>query len=150
MAQGVNDIVEYLEPLTQRSDFRRSRLAVLRDGTTIPVLDLLARAKFKSWEEEQFPFWLDGNYLNESSSNVGLATKSSNGGAQRRSAYGVPAGTKEYMKRWREANRDKQRAAQARYAEKQKRVLEIAQEHAEEDPVLSRLLRAVGEEGGDK
>jgi hypothetical protein len=142
---------EFLEPLTARSDFKKSRIAVMHDGTTAPVLDVLARRKYATgWEEDQFPFWVDGNYRNEMLANVGLATKASNGDARRRSAFGVPAGTKEYMKRWRAANRDKMKAAQQRYADKQKRVLEVAAEHASEDPVLARLLRAVTEdEGGE-
>jgi hypothetical protein len=135
---------EFLEPLTRRSIYRRSRLAVLRaDGSTMPVIELLAVAKFKHWEEEQFPFWIDGDYRNETLANVGLATRAAGGVSRPTSSLGVPAGTKEYMRLWRERNRSRVRETQQRYAAKQKAVLSRVREAAIADPVLEKLLRAV-------
>jgi hypothetical protein len=139
----VLDLVkEFLEPLTRRSAFKMSRLAVLVDGSTIPVLDLLAKKKFGTWEEDQFPFWVDGDRTNETLSNVGLATKASSGAGRTRSALGVPAGTKEYMKLWRERNKEKVKAAQTKYTEKRRAVLESVVTASERDPILERLLAA--------
>ena len=135
---------EFLEPLSRRSTFRSSRLAVLHDGSTTPVLELLARRKFPSgWSEEQFPFWLDGDRTNETLENVGLATRASTGRSGRqRSALGVPSGTKEYMRRWREANRERVHASQNRYTEKRRNVLAAVEAAAENDPLFSKLVSA--------
>lgn len=134
---------EFVEPLTRRSVYRRSRLAILNDGTTMPVLELLAREKFMKWEEDQFPFWVDGDYHHEVPENVGLATRSSNGETRQRSSLGVPAGTKEYMKRWRERNKERVQASQRQYAAKRREVLSRVQSVAHTDPVLEKLLKAV-------
>jgi hypothetical protein len=57
-----------------------SRLAVLVDGTPCPVLLLLAQQVFdvspEGWSRlGLFPFWLDGNALNEVPENIGLAQR---------------------------------------------------------------------------
>lgn len=142
---------DFVEPLTERNAFRASRLAVLHDGTTKPVLDILAAKRYpEGWDEDQFPFWVDGNRRNEMLENVGLATRSSTGNAARRSSYGVPAGTKEYMRLWRAKNREKLRASQKRYADRQRNVLDAAIAAAEDDPILAKLLRATQKsEGGE-
>lgn len=143
----------FIEPLSKRSAFKMTRLAVLEDGSTVPVLELLARRRFpQGWAEEQFPFWIDGDRTNETLGNVGLATRASSGSKRTRSAFGVPAGTKEYMKLWRASNRDRVRASQHRYMMKQKESLAAAVEVAAQidDPLLSKLLTAVKGKGGDE
>lgn len=69
--------VDFLEPISGigRLSFTTSRLAVLADGTTVPVLHLLARQKFGEWSASRFPFWVDGNFRNETLANVDLAAK---------------------------------------------------------------------------
>lgn len=135
----------FVDPLTKRSAFKMTRLAVLTDGTTKPVLDILAERRFTTWDEDQFPFWIDGDMTNETLVNVGLATRSSNGTRRVRSSFGVPAGTKEYMKKWRAANKDRVKASQKKYSDKQRDALAAAVEVAEqtEDPLLAKLLTAV-------
>jgi hypothetical protein len=64
---------DFLPPLAGRTPFTESRLAVLPDRTTVPVLFLLAVRK-GGWDPEtHFPFWLDGDSTNETLSNVGFA-----------------------------------------------------------------------------
>jgi hypothetical protein len=160
--------VRFVEPISQRSPLTASRLAVLADGTTMPVLALLAREKFGGFaESERFPFWIDGNYLNEMLSNVDLATRTKRNAApkrRRRSAkasYGAPSGTPEYMRAWRVAHRDSVQAAQRRYNKRRrdgltgvaKQVLPSAKpaeppsltELVEDDevPAIARLAEAV-------
>ena len=105
-----------LDPVTKRRRYVTSRLAVMTDGTTVPVLRLLARERFGEWDEKAFfPFWTDGDWRNETFVNVELCAV---GKERELSAYGVPAGTKEYFQRYREANRDKVQSAQRTYRRK--------------------------------
>jgi hypothetical protein len=140
----------FTEPIGKKSPYKTSRLMVLEDGTTMPVLTFLAKAKFTSWDEDQFPFWIDGNYKNEIPENVGLAT--SLGGRSKklrrpRSAYGVPAGTKEYMRAWRAAHKDSVKASQKKYTDKQRLVLERFAAGPTGTSVLAKLEAAIEEEG---
>ena len=75
--QFIEEIVkEYLPPLSLRSNFTSSRLAILKDHTTKPVLTLLAEKKFGEWNrDDAFPFWIDGDPTNETLSNVALAQR---------------------------------------------------------------------------
>jgi hypothetical protein len=132
---------EFLEPVGRRSPYTASRLAVLQDGSTMPVLQLLAERKFGKWEEEYFPFWVDGNRRNETLGNVDLATRASRVAKRARRArnsFGVPAGTKEYMKKWRAANKDKVRTAQSQYATRRRSALHSASDALEAvgDPLV--------------
>ena len=116
----------FIEPLTSsRSVWAKSRLAVLADGSTVPVLLLLARKKFPAWDPEvQTPFWKNGDWQTETFDNVDLMTKSVPKKREgRRNEFGVPAGSPEYMKLWRLKNPDKMKAAQKRYLAKRKELL---------------------------
>lgn len=140
---------DIIEPIGRKSAYTTSRLAILKDGTTKPVLLILAEAKFKDWSEDQFPFWVDGDYTNETSKNVGLATRSAKASNGPRNPFGVPAGTKEYMRLWRSKNKDKVRASQRRYLDKVAGQVSAAKEAIAEferspepeasDDVISRL-----------
>jgi hypothetical protein len=96
--------VDFLEPLNARSPFTASRLAILKDGSTFPVLRLLAERKFGSWPEGSFPFWIDGDSSNETLENVALAPRL----RTERRRLGLPGGP-DYRKRWRAANRERVR-----------------------------------------
>ena len=142
----------FLEPVGRKTTYVSSRLAVLSDGTTSPVLHLLALAKFATWPEDRFPFWIDGNRRNEMLSNVELAVRLSSAAnrvAQRRKrrAKDAPkAGTPEYMKAWRAEHKTEVAASQKRYADRRRAVLRKVKELAEsseDDPVLEKLRRAV-------
>jgi len=140
--------IAILEPVGKRSPLTTSRLAVLKDGTTAPVLALLCERKFGAkLPEGKHPFWMDGNYRNELLSNVDLATAPT---LKRErptpNRFGVPSGSREYMRRWREENRENVRAAQKRYAQRKRDVLKaVAAAVPTDDPVLAKLHAAVHE-----
>jgi hypothetical protein len=150
----------FLPPIGHRSPYTTSRLAVLADGTTAPVLQILALRKYEKWPEDRFPFWIDGAYENETLANVALATRASRRGTprlRRRSAFGAPAGSKEYMRAWRAENRERVRANSKRFAEKRNAILKqlaavdetapstVEADRIEDDPIIEKLRRAVGE-----
>src|SRR6266576_3101139 len=91
---------ELVEPLSYRKQWTASRLVVLGDGTTTPLLALLAEAKYGPWDGKRYmAVWKDKNCTNESIDNVALVEISSIGsGRGRISSLGVPSGTKEYWK----------------------------------------------------
>jgi len=116
----------FLMPLTRgRSRFMKSRLVVLDGGKSMPVLLVLAEAKFRKWDELiEYPYWADGDWTNETLANVSIAKKSASGvGRARTSSLGVPSGTTAYMKAWRLKNPDRVRAAQKRYIAKRRELL---------------------------
>jgi hypothetical protein len=114
----------FIEPLTELvSGEVRSRLMVMANGDTLPVLHQLARQKFKRWEKDQQPIWVDGDHHNETEENVALRERTVQRRVRRHTDLGFPAGTPEYMKAWRKANPDKARAAQKRYVQKRKELL---------------------------
>lgn len=138
----------FIEPVGRRNAFTMSRLAVREDGTTTPVLLLLADRKFgpEKLPEDKFPFWTDGNYRNELLSNVELATRpSAPSTLQRKSSYGVPSGTPEYMKAWQKANPEKVREARKRFMARRRAVLqgvqaEVAKAEATQPPVAADVV----------
>lgn len=87
------------------------------------VLQILAEHKFpKPWEEGKEPYWLDKDWTNEKLENVGMMTRAgvstAAGPTHRVSALGLPTGSKEYQKAYRDANRDKFRTASKKYQQK--------------------------------
>jgi hypothetical protein len=133
----------FTEPVGRRSSFTSSRLAILADGTTKPVLLILAERQFKPWEPERFPFWIDGDRTNETLPNVGLATRASGLSRTRakrtRNAFGVPAGSREYMKRWRAAHPEQVRASQTRYYEKRRAIGDALSDEPIDAPLVEPL-----------
>jgi len=92
-----------LPPKRKGSGWNWSRLVVTDEGP-VPILTLLAREVYPEWDSRhQIPFWKDRNPRNESAENVGLV-ESSTRRRKLRSTLGVPAGTKEYWKAYRQAN----------------------------------------------
>ena len=102
-----------IAPPPKRHSWKNSRLVVNADGTTTQVLYLLAEAKFGTWDTvTQYPYYLNKRWDKETLSNVGLATRAETG---RGNSLGVPSGTKEYSKRWREANPERFKSYQKKY-----------------------------------
>ena len=117
-----------LEPINKRKKYTTSRLVVQPDGTTVPVLRLIALEKFgQRTEAEYAPIWKDGDWTNESWDNVVLMERVSET-RDKRSSYGVPAGTPEYYRRYRKANKDKIAAAQKRYNARKRDALRAMKE----------------------
>ena len=112
-----------LNPISKRKKYTTSRLVIQDDGTTVPVLRLLALEKFGPWSEIEYEaIWQDGDWTNETWDNVAVIQRLSETRDQR-SSYGVPAGTPEYYKRYRQKNKDKIAAAQKRYNERKRDAL---------------------------
>jgi len=108
-----------LPPVSKRRAYTMSRLAVVADGTTVPVLRLLAREKLGEWDDlTHFPYWKDKDYHNETFTNVALCEIAESTGRRIRSMFDVPSGTKEYMKKWRDAHPERIKASQAKYRKK--------------------------------
>ena len=120
-----------LDPISKRKKYTTSRLVIQPDGTTVPVLRLVALEKFGPWSEVEWePIWVDGDWTNETWDNVKLIerlveTKSRN------SRYGVPAGTPEYYRRYRKANKDKVARAQKKYNDRKRDALRELRPRAE-------------------
>jgi hypothetical protein len=127
-----------LDPMNKRKKYTTSRLVVQPDGTTVPVLRLIALEKFGPWEEAAYvPIWKDGDWENETWPNVILLERLSET-RDRRSTYGVPAGTPEYYRRYRKANKAKIAAAQKKYNERKRDALRAARATlAQQDDVLA-------------
>lgn len=120
------EYARFIMPISRKNAWTMSRLAVLPDGSTMPVLRILALRKFGEYEEdERFAMWIDGNYHNEVMDNVILMDRKIEA-TKRRSSYGVPAGTPEYRRRYQAANKERVRAAQKRAYDKRKTLLKIA------------------------
>jgi hypothetical protein len=109
---------QLLEPRAYRSKWHTSQLVVMEDGSTLPLLWLIASDKFGPWDPDTLtPYWINGDYTNANHDNVELSNKP----AERRSrntSYGAPAGTKEYYRAYNMKNRDKQNAYQRRRYQK--------------------------------
>lgn len=99
---------QLLDPPNRRLQWTASRLVVVEPGKTMPLLELIAHAKFVEWDaKEYYAFWKDKDWTNESWENVEITTRAGHGGRQRQhrsNPYGFPAGTPEYMRAYRKAN----------------------------------------------
>ena len=121
-----------LPPISKRKKYTTSRLVVQPDGTTVPVLRLVALEKYGPWKEiEHEPIWIDGNWENESWDNVALMERPAEASSGR-NKYGVPAGTPEYYRRYRAANKDKVAAAQKRYNDRKRDALRELRRRAQD------------------
>lgn len=89
---------EILPPINMRSCLRTSQLLKTADGSTIPVLWILAEKVHGPWDpKEKDVFWKDRDPTNVCFENVGIAEK--NPFATRTpSKYTAPAGTPEYFR----------------------------------------------------
>src|SRR5258705_3230516 len=87
-------------PSDKRQTWMLSRLVILPDGSTMPVLLYLARLKFETWNGDTHkPYWVDADWTNEMLDNVELIEfkmQSPRTGLLRRSRYGIPSGTTAY------------------------------------------------------
>lgn len=86
-----------------------SRLVEVEQGKTMPLLEMIAQAKFVEWDPSEYmAFWKDKNSENETWDNVELTHK---WGATRREStrtqYGAPAGTPAYYREYRKQNKEK-------------------------------------------
>lgn len=121
-----------IEPPTRRRSRWGGHLVIVSDGSTVPLLTLLAVHKFGPFDETMKPYWKDANPFNMRMDNVELMVMK----APKKKAYTpqhivnaeekVIAGTPEYWRRYRLKNREKfnkyqrERARKAREALREK------------------------------
>jgi hypothetical protein len=107
---------EVINGIGRRRKWTWSRLVVQPDGTTVTLLALFALERYGPWNSEKtYPIWIDGDSKNETLQNVALAERDAETKPRQRSTFGVPAGTKEYQKRWRARNKARMAAYQREY-----------------------------------
>lgn len=115
-----------IDPPQKRTSWYTTRLFVNVDGTTSRVLDALAERLYPDLNPRTYrAIWKDMDWRNETPENVGT---SSEPGERRRSAFGVPAGTRDYWKAYRAANRAKVREYQAKSIQKRRAAVAAARE----------------------
>lgn len=102
--------LELFDPPSWRKQWTASRIVRTREGFTLPLLWFLAERKFGAWDpKEWIMYWKDKDAQNESLENV-ERTKAKTERQTRVNPFGAPSGSPEYMKAYREQNRDKVRA----------------------------------------
>jgi hypothetical protein len=139
-----------LDAPTKRRTWENSRLVVQEDGSTVPVLVLLANHVFGPWDPQtHYPVWKDKDYCNESPENVQLVEKSQFG-PRRKNPYGVPAGTREYWRKYREANRARLREVQQQHYARRKQTVKEAETLKQENERLRGMLPAGEAATGDR
>jgi len=112
-----------------------SRLVLCPDGSTIPVLYIIAEHKYGAWDpNEYYPAWKEKGWTNESLDNVHLVKKAVPRNKRPANKSGFPAGTPEYYK-WNrqqhpERQREYSRTAYLRAKEQKKADLELRAENA--------------------
>jgi len=145
---------EVLDAPSYKKLWTASRLIRLDDGSTLPLLWIIAEAKFGPFDPKtHMPFWKDKLCTNESFENVELLEISSEH-RTRQNPYGVPAGTREYMKRYRAANKEKVKGYHKKYYDKMREAYQ-AQRTVVEGPktstalLMERLLEIIPEAATD-
>jgi len=99
---------EIVLPPSTRNQWTRSRIVLLPEGP-VPLLSLIAMNKFGKWDAaEQFPYWKDKNWTNESPDNAAMTeTDRMFNRRVKVSQFGIPAGTAEYARLYREKHRER-------------------------------------------
>jgi hypothetical protein len=129
-----------LPPPRLRRTWVNSRLVGQDDGSTIPLVILIAEKKFGPWDPKAFyAVWKDKDWCNESMDNVILVAKSISH-EPRRNPYGVPAGSPEYYKLYRRDHPEKVKEWQKKAYTKRRNVLKENEELREKNAALSAQL----------
>jgi hypothetical protein len=99
-----------IDPPRLRRTWSNSRLVIQEDGSTIPLLHILAEHKFGPWDaSSQRPFWKDMDWTNECLDNVALTGVFGSRPQRPKNTSGFPSGSPEYYKWYRTQNKDKVR-----------------------------------------
>lgn len=137
VAEILAQFVKIIDPPNKRRKWTTSRIGFLRDGTPEPVLHVLARERYIGLDlRDHMVFWIDGCWENETWENVGVTGKAK-GQRQVKNTIGVPSGTPEYWRRYRQIHAEKvkryQAQARASMREKIERVREAEAERMRND-----------------
>ena len=102
-----------LDPPTTRLSWTNSRLVVCDDGSTMPVLQIIAEAH-EPWDPSEFyPVWADKDWTNESFDNTKLIRKAAHRTKRSNNKSGFPAGTPEYFQWYRAQHKDRNKVYNA-------------------------------------
>jgi hypothetical protein len=127
---------------SRRRTWTASRLVRYPNGRVRAVLDLLAEQVFGAWDPKvRYAVWEDRNPDNEKLENVKLYDRKKLGPEQR-NPYGHPAGTKEYHRAYRLANKDKHKVAQTKWRQKS---LSAVAKYMQEAPPADETIAGVGQ-----
>lgn len=138
VAEVLAQFVRIVDPPNRRRKWTTSRVGVLADGTPESILQVLGRERYGSLDlREYMVYWIDGCWENETWENVGITVKAK-GTRQVRNGIGVPSGTPEYWKRYREINKARVKAFQAKSREKMRIRIELVR--AEQEQVMREAL----------
>jgi len=120
--------LKVLDPPTTRLGWTNSRLVVLQDGSTMPVLQIIAEAH-EPWDPSEFyPVWADKDWTNESFDNIKLIRKAVHRTKRSNNKSGFPAGTPEYFQWYRAQHKDRNKIynANARAARREREAQVLA------------------------
>jgi hypothetical protein len=145
------EYTQVLEPVSRRRTWTTSRLGVRRDGSVEPVLLLLARLKYGTWDPEvQYPYWRDKNWQNETWENVVLADMQARRRHTSMNPYGVPSNTPEYWVRYRERNAEKLREYHRKRYERNRKALATVQQLQAQGILPSNALEGLPQDPSPK
>jgi len=133
----------------KKSSWARSRVGVRADKSTIPILHYLAEQAFHEPVDHinYSYYWKDKDALNETAENVVRVPRVSS--TPKRSAYGVPAGTPEYFRKYQARNKEKMHAAQARWRAKRKQEIAAAAKDLDEANAFAEIERLLAPPPGE-
>jgi hypothetical protein len=102
-----------MNPPSLRKRYTSSHLVIEPDGSTVPLLWIIAEKLFGAWDQalDGYPYWKDMNCYNASETNVGFSKKRIDPIKRKPSQYG-PSGTPEYFRAYYEATREKRKKYQ--------------------------------------
>jgi hypothetical protein len=129
-------------------------VCINKAGEFTTVLIMLATELYPGYNDrDHVPYWKDGNWKNETWENVAVARRRSDA-VHRSSSYGVPSGTDEYRKIYRERNKariaESNRKASRKYQAKVRAAIKaekaVEEKRAEEEPVdmMALILEQAG------
>jgi hypothetical protein len=147
----LSQFLEIMLPLTRTKRWTTSRIGLLPDRSLRPILDTLALEKYGHYDRDTWQaYYRDKNWANEVYANVDLMLKRGSIYTKHSMFPGVPSGTPEYWRRYRELNRETvnkyHKAAAARHRSKMKRIEE--QTEADVAALLNGTADVVQDPGG--
>jgi hypothetical protein len=99
-----------IDPPRIRKTWSNSRLVIQEDGSTVPLLHVLAERVFGPWDPStHYPVWADMDWCNESPENVKLIARTLSTRHRPKNETGFPAGSAEYFREYRKRNPERVR-----------------------------------------
>lgn len=144
-------------PTSAVHTMKRSRVCITLSGDYSTTLIVLANAVYPGYNDrDHVAFWKDGDWKNETWDNIGVALLRSHG-IRRKSSLGIPSGTAEYHRVYRERNKaliaESNRKASRKYQAKVRAAIKeerrAADAAAEAEPVdmIAEIMATAGMPG---